>query len=306
MQGQGLRVFVSFPACGMMVRHLKGEGVDADLLEPGFLRHVQSCHSAVLPGDRSPFRLGTQQVGWVRPRLAERLAQLPEVVRDAAGVTLTVPGLLAELAGTLAAEGFYRWRNEAFDVRADANGPVLARIDRGAVPSFGILAVGVHVNGLVQRDDGLHLWVARRAADKQLDPGKLDHVVAGGVPAGLSVHETLVKEAAEEAAIPADLACQARHMATIGYTMERPEGLRRDHLHCYDLNLPESFKPHAADGEVAGFELWPLEQVVRTVGTSDEFKFNVNLVLIDLFIRQGLLSDAAAERLRLALAARSV
>ena len=79
---------------------------------------------------------------------------------------------------------------------------MLAQLDRGALPSFGVLAVGVHVNGLVRRPDGLHLWVARRAANKALDPGKLDHIVAGGVPAGLTPADTLVKEAEEEASIP--------------------------------------------------------------------------------------------------------
>ena len=88
--------------------------------------------------------------------------------------------------------------------------PVLAQLDRGALPSFGVVAVGVHVNGLVRRPDGVHVWIARRAADKLLDPGKLDHIVAGGVPAGLTPAETLVKEAAEEAAIPASLAAPGR------------------------------------------------------------------------------------------------
>ena len=69
--------------------------------------------------------------------------------------------------------------------------------------------------------------------------------------------------------------------------MERAEGLRRDLLHCYDLDLPEDFAPRAADGEVESFELWPIARVFQTVRDTDEFKFNVNLVLIDLFLRRG-------------------
>ena len=34
---------------------------------------------------------------------------------------------------------------------------------------------------------------------------------------------------------------------------------------------------------------------------TDDFKFNVNLVLIDLFLRQGLIGDPAAQVLRAAL-----
>jgi 8-oxo-dGTP pyrophosphatase MutT (NUDIX family) len=158
------------------------------------------------------------------------------------------------------------------------------------------------VNGLVRRSDGVHVWIARRAADKLLDPGKLDHIVAGGVPAGLTPAETLVKEAAEEAAIPASVAGEAVPVARISYAMERDEGLRRDVLHCYDLELPADFHPHAADGEVEAFELWPIARVMQTVRGTDDFKFNVNLVMIDLFLREGLVGGREAGELRAGLA----
>ena len=48
--------------------------------------------------------------------------------------------------------------------------------------------------------------------------------------------------------------------------------------------------PHAADGEVEEFELWPIERVMAAVRDTDDFKFNVNLVLIDLFRRHGLIA----------------
>lgn len=274
----------------------------AETNQPGFQRHVRACNNACLPGDRLPFRIGTAQVGWVRPDLVRALAAFPVVHVEAVGVSLTEPAALPGIARTLSEQGCYRWRREAFDVRADPDGPALAQIDRGAIPSFGIQAVGVHVNGLVARADGLHLWIARRAANKQLDPGKLDHIVAGGVPAGLTPEATLVKEAAEEAAIPAELAVQAHRVCAITYAMERPEGLRRDRLYCYDLMLPEAFVPQAADGEVESFELWPLGRVAAAVRDTDAFKFNVNLVLIDLFIRQGLIAGTEATTLRHGLA----
>ena len=151
------------------------------------------------------------------------------------------------------------------------------------------------------RADGLHVWIARRSRTKHLDPGKLDHVVAGGGPAGLSPAETLVKEAAEEAAVPEALAGTARCVGTVRYAMERPEGLRRDRLHCYDLALPEDFAPRAADGEVESFELWPVGRALEAVRETDDFKFNVNLVLIDLFLRERLIDGPAAGVLRAAL-----
>lgn len=261
------------------------------------LRHIEACNNARLPGQRLPFRIGEAQVGWVLPDFAETLSGFPEIARDRNGITLHGERAerLPQIARALAERGLIGWRDEEFDVRAEPGGPVLARIDRAALPPFGIFAEGVHVNGLVRRGNGLWVWVGRRALDKQLEPGKYDHIVAGGVPAGLSAEETLAKEAAEEAGIPASVAAAAVPVAHIGYTMERPEGLRRDLLHCYDLLLPEDFTPHPADGEVSEFELWPLQRALAVVAETDDFKFNVNLVLIDLFLRAGLIDPASAE-----------
>jgi hypothetical protein len=286
----------------MEYNSLEGETVANDTMETGYLRHIRACNNARLPGDRLPFRISDAQVGWVKPAFAARLAKFRQVRADAIGVTLSDAEALPAIARQLSDAGCYRWRREVFDIRAEPNGKVLAQLDRGALPSFGVIAVGVHVNGLVRRADGIHVWIARRAADKLLDPCKLDHIVAGGVPAGLGPEATLVKEAAEEAAIPESLASRAVQVATIGYAMERLEGLRRDFLHCYDLELPEHFRPHAADGEVEAFELWPIERVMQTVRDTDDFKFNVNLVLIDLFVRGGLIRGKEAEALRDGLA----
>ena len=269
--------------------------------DTGFQSHVRACNNAELPGLRKRFLVGQQAVGWVPSRIELALQGLSGIRVTADHVALTDPAALPALARDLAERGLFRWRGEAFDVRATADGPVLAQIDRGAIPSFGIQAAGVHVNGLVQRSDGLHVWIARRAMDKLLDPGKLDHVVAGGVPAGLSPMETLIKEAGEEAAIQPQLAALAVQVGIIAYAMERSEGLRRDCLYCFDLILPDSFTPKPADGEVESFELWPIAKVFETVLNTDDFKFNVNLVLIDLFIRLGLINGTEADTIRIAL-----
>ncbi|MCW3472960.1 NUDIX hydrolase [Limobrevibacterium gyesilva] len=267
------------------------------------MRHIAACNNAMLPGGRVPFLIGAAPVGWVRPGLAQALADFGGIVVGADGVVLAADAAadLPAIVRAVSERGFCRWRGEAFDVRAAAGEPALAQIDRGALPAFGVLAEGVHANGIVRRPNGLHLWVARRAAGKALDPGKLDHVVAGGSPAGLTPEETLVKEAAEEAAIPAAIAGRAVKVAEIGYAMERPEGLRRDLLHCYDLDLPEDFVPQAADGEVESFALWPVGRVMDAVRGTDAFKFNVNLVLIDLFLRLGMVAGEEGQSLRAAL-----
>jgi len=265
------------------------------------LQHIAACNSARLPGTRRPLRIGEACVGYVAPRAADALAAFPVIRRDGTALVLTDPAALPGIVRALAECGLLRCRGETFDVRADPDGPALAQADRGALPLLGIMSVGVHVNGLVHAADGLRIWVGVRAASRHLDPGKLDHLIAGGVPAGLTPEATLIKEAAEEADIPPAIARRAVPVARIAYAIERPEGLRRDLLLCYDLDMPAGFDPRPVDGEVARFELWPAAQVLATMRAGDAFKFNVNLALIDLFIRCDLIGGAEAARLRTAL-----
>ncbi len=274
----------------------------ADGATDSFMRHLRLCRNAVLPGNRLPFRIGTDAVGWLRADFAAALSRVASLAPDAdGGVTLPAERAadLPAIAEELSRAGVYRLRGEAFDVRVGDETPAITTIDRGAVPSFGITSRGVHCNGLVRRPGGLHVWVARRAANKLLDPGKLDHIVAGGISAGMGPKDTLLKEAGEEAAVPLDLAAQARAVGKIRYDMERAEGLRRDLLYCYDLDLPEDFVPRPSDGEVEAFELWPIGRAFEAVRDGDSFKFNVSLVLIDLFLREGLIASLqGAETLR--------
>ncbi len=127
--------------------------------------------------------------------------------------------------------------------------------------------------------------------------------MAGRAASGDTVAATVVKEAGEEAGIPGNLAARAILVSRIQYAMERTEGMRRDTLYCYDLDLPAGFTPVPTDGEVEAFELWTLTDVLDAVRHTDAFKFNVNLVLIDLFLRRGLLFGAEADSLRSALQA---
>jgi thiamine pyrophosphokinase len=268
--------------------------------DPALQRHIDACNNIASPAGLIPFRIGGAQVGWVNAELAQALTFRPRDFHfDRDGVALAgrlrSPGqrsqALAEALPALAARGHLRLRGEDFDVRGTAAGPSLAMLDRGALPAFGVMSQGVHVNGLVRRAEGLHVWVGIRAKDKAVAPGQLDNVVAGGIPAGLSAEECLVKEAAEEACLPPTLAATARPVGRVSYVMANAEGLRRDVLHCYDLDIPEGVIPRPGDDEVERFELWPAARLLEAVRATDSVKFNVNLVLLDLFLREGLVAD---------------
>jgi 8-oxo-dGTP pyrophosphatase MutT (NUDIX family) len=270
-------------------------------------RHIEICNDMASLAGLVPWRIGPAAVGWLLPDVARRLRALPKSFRETdAGLELIAANdaearsaALKEVAAHLATAGILPLRDEAFDVRAAPGSPVLARLDRGALSPLGVISQGVHVNGRVRRPDGLHLWMGWRSKDKGVAPGKLDNLVAGGVPAGLSAMQTLLKEAAEEASMPPVLAARSRQVSRVSYRMSDGPGVRRDVLHCFDLDLPEDFRPAPADDEVERFELWPAERLLRTVRETSDVKFNVNLVLIDLFLRERLVDPEGEEGKRL-------
>ena len=135
-----------------------------------------------------------------------------------------------------------------------------------------------------------HLWVATRSATKPTWPGRLDHLVAGGQPASLSLRENVLKECAEEAGIPESLAAAARPAGVVSYSSLSEEGgARRDVLFVFDLELPCDFVPEPCDGEVERFDLLPLRAAAALVARSGRFTDNCNLVLADFFVRHGVL-----------------
>lgn len=276
-----------------------------------FIDHVRACNVCDPSGFR-PLTADGRTIGWVRRRLAADLAAYGcGFVADADGGVRFAPDVAdfdARSAAFAAAADWLTLRGEAPALRREYYPVVrrwgdepLARIDRAVVAHFGLNAFGIHVNGVVRggdrsgaAGDGLSLWVARRAADRAVAPGMLDNMIAGGQPIGLSLRENLLKEAAEEAGVPAELAGRARAAGGVRYVMETDAGLKRDTLFIYDLDVPVDFTPTNADGEVAEFMLWPAARAAAEVRDGGRFKFNVNLVIVDFLIRRGLI-DADGE-----------
>lgn len=273
---------------------------------PPLQRHIEACNDAASLAGLVPWRIGAAHVGWLTEDVARRLRSFRgafvagdglELIADqgAEARSAALAGIVAHLATT----GLVSPRHEAFDVRAEPDSEALARLDRGALSPLGVISQGIHVNGRVRRPDGLHLWVGWRSKRKGVAPGKLDNLIAGGVPAGLTPMQTLLKEAAEEASMPPELAARARRVSRVSYRMKDGPGVRRDVLHCFDLDLPEGFAPAPGDDEVERFELWPAARVLEAVRDTENVKFNVNLVLIDLFLREGLIDPGSEEGKRL-------
>jgi 8-oxo-dGTP pyrophosphatase MutT (NUDIX family) len=285
-----------------------------DRLAGGFFRHIEACN----PPIEEPFvawRVGEHAVGWLRPGFAEHLRQFPEVFEFDSNASLSLhPRLdsfdrrtetLRDVARQLVAEGVVTaYLDEPYPVTPAGREAALCALDRGVAAYFGLRTFGQHLNGYVRRDDGIHMWLGRRARDRILFPGALDNMVAGGLPQHLDMHDNLLKECEEEAGVPASLAATAVPVGVVSYNRVAERGLRRDVLYCYDLELPPDFVPCNTDGEVESFMLVPLEEAARLVSETDEFKLNCNLVVIDFLVRHGWLAPSSSAYLPLVLGLR--
>lgn len=266
-----------------------------------FLARVTACHQWS-PDDYRPFVVAGQAVGRIDEAFARRLADfVPTFAVGERAVELD-PALgdfdsrsaaVAEALETLRAAGEVPgWRDEPYPVVRTWGDPPLLQIERAAVPRFGVRGFGVHLNGVVEDADSpedLEMWIGRRALTKPTGPGKLDHIAAGGQPHGIGILENMLKECEEEAAIPRALAERLRPVGLVSYRCARPEGLRDDVLFCFDLTLPRDFEPRNTDGEVDAFYRWPIEEVMRVIRETEDFKFNCALVVIDFLVRRGIL-----------------
>lgn len=246
-----------------------------------------------------PLAAGGVHYGWMTEERAGAVLAFASVFQQAGDGIILHPALktplarakaIAELAPALAAAGLFpKPRGEIYAVRNLWRDRPGFTIDRALVPGFGLRAYGVHVNGVVEKKNGTHLWIGTRAKDLMVEPGKRDNMVAGGQPAKLGLMENLVKECGEEAHIKPTLARRAKPASVLSYSFESPTGLRCDTLFCYDLAMPAAVKPRPSE-EIARYDLKPLATVLKEVRTASAYKLNVNMVIIDFAMRRGVIT----------------
>ena len=272
------------------------------------LRHIEACNNA----DASiflRFDVAGTPVGHVTEAMANSLSPWPDYFefgdrrvsfRCGSATFSERNRIFSEILESLVERGVItHLHGEQYPATAGRRDEAVMLIDRAAAPYFGIRAFGQHVNGYVRDDGELKMWIGRRALDRRNFPGKLDNIAAGGLPCGIPLHENLLKECWEEAGIPAQLAATAVPTGTVTYNAVGMTGLKPDTLYCYDLELPGEFVPRCTDGEVEGFFLWSMDQLMDALRREGEFKLNCNLVIIDFLIRHGSIGPGHEEYLDL-------
>jgi 8-oxo-dGTP pyrophosphatase MutT (NUDIX family) len=207
--------------------------------------------------------------------------RLPARVRDAR---------LAQIHAQLHAQGLIvGWRDEPYPLR-DRTGGEHGVIERAASRFWGMLTFAAHCNGYVADAAGrpTHLWIARRSDTKQTDPGRLDTLIGGGVPAGQSPREAVIREGREEAGL------EPRQMAglvtggLIDIECDVPEGRQHERLHIFDLELPPGLIPRNIDGEVAEHRLMAMAEALGRAAAG-ELTTDAALATLDFAVRHGVI-----------------
>ena len=170
-------------------------------------------------------------------------------------------------------------------------------IERFARSLFGIIARGAHLTVYTRTKDGIKIWVPRRSAQLFSYPNCLDTTVAGGVTAEEGPFECIVREAAEEASLPADLVrSSARSCGVLSYIGLNDAGgggekglVSPDIIYVYALEVDEDVKLRPGDEEVSEFYLWDIENVKQALARV-EFKTNSAIVMIDFLMRHGFIT----------------
>jgi len=238
---------------------------------------------------RVPLLWQGARIGSVESELLGRLPDalrrglLTPVRRDAPGgwqVEGELTRTLHELAIAMRDAGLaHVWRDEQLAV-TDESGKVLGTVERAVVRPLGIATRAVHLLGHAR--DGRH-WIQQRSFAKANDPGLLDTLVGGMVPASDSLSDALERETWEEAGLKLAQLEQLQHGGAI--TIRSPSnsgfgGYIVEHIDWYRCVLPDTVLPANQDGEVQEFRLMAggevLERVLRR-----EFTLEAALLLAE-------------------------
>ncbi|KAK1969856.1 NUDIX domain-containing protein [Colletotrichum sublineola] len=259
---------------------------------------------------------GEVPLGYVLPRVVEKLLEAPDSIKGRVQVdsekrtVRAFQGPTLESRSKLAADlsDYWRardtfpilrgWRNELWPVYG-RNGELLFDIERAASGLFGVMRYGVHMTAFVRCPNvshGIKVWVPRRSPTKSTFPGMLDNTVAGGLMTGEDPFECVIREADEEASLPEQIVRhRAEYVGGVSYIYitkaeAGEEGLIYPEVQwIYDLEIPENIVPQPKDGEVAEFSLCTVEQVLEGLAQG-QWKPNCALVILDFFIRHGILT----------------
>ncbi|KUJ10822.1 uncharacterized protein LY89DRAFT_710554 [Mollisia scopiformis] len=240
-------------------------------------------------------------LGFVLPFVAEVFARYPgwelnsnstprTLTLNAGNTELSRSALVASTLADICAQKHFavisKWRNELKPAYGPT-GEVLFSMERAAVTLLGIVSYGIHMIAYTRcaETDEPKLWISKRSKTVAVYPGLLDNC-------------SLVREAHEEASLPADLVrANAKACGTLSYLHSRNAraggeiGLLQPDVHfLFECELPADVEPKPFDDEVEWYQLWDIEQIKEGLRMA-KFKPSFALVMLDFFVRHGVLNE---------------
>jgi 8-oxo-dGTP pyrophosphatase MutT (NUDIX family) len=252
------------------------------------------------------FEVDGAVAGHITPERVERLRRFRDVFRidDAVRFAPELRSVAERTAALepvttqLAREGaLTAWRDEPYAVAPAFGESPWFVIERAAARYFGVHTYAAHVNGLVREGDAILMWLARRSATKSIDPGMLDNLIGGGIAADATTAHTVIKEAWEEAGIPAAVASTAKPHGSVTIFREQPDGIQHETMFVHDLWLAPDFAPANQDGEAVDHRRVPLHDAARLIAVEsgpDTVTADASLVILDCLVRHGAVTNVEA------------
>mmetsp|Transcript_14226 Transcript_14226/g.34393 ORF Transcript_14226/g.34393 Transcript_14226/m.34393 type:complete len:160 (+) Transcript_14226:112-591(+) len=119
-------------------------------------------------------------------------------------------------------------------------------------------------------------------------------------PSGSFLYNT-VSAAQREAAVSEELVKDIRATGLVSYRYETAQGLATKVLHVYDMELPRNWRPFNGNGEIDGFTLMKIPDMLNDMRNHPEnWKPNSMIVNIDLAMRRGYITPDDPDYLELA------
>ena len=266
--------------------------------------------AALAPGTENlrPLRIDGQVAGWMNEQRVARLLAFGDVFQSSAGALEFASSLRDEPARTKAADRVARelasegaltaWRDERYAIARRLGAPPWFLLERAAARYFGVRTYAAHINGLFDGGGRTSMWLARRSPTKSIDPGLLDNLVGGGIAAGHSIADTVIKESWEEAGIAPALARTAYAAGRLELQRSLVDGLQRETIFVHDLRLPSDFVPSAQDGEAVAHLRVDFVGAARLIANAtgpDAVTVDASLVVLDCLLRHGAI-DGSVDR----------
>lgn len=209
----------------------------------------------------------------------------------------------------------YQSRTEAVDVtmlEASEQGILPEKPDYSAIGGDDWYIVGAHrfqpvfemrrfysiflgVRRYASRINAYHddqMWIVTRGSGVHEYKGALDNLVAAGQMAGRTILEHALVEAHEEAGLSAQDCAAMRSTGMIHIARHTAAGFVFDeNIYVYDLDTQGRITPSIVnEWETAKIELWSFDKILHSIKTTDDFRPEAALCLIDFFIRHGVIT----------------